>query len=61
MVGMGIRNGYVSSGKKMHELPLLYAFAKETGLDMVNFEGKTYRDVVYDFNGKDVDIILVSE
>lgn len=60
MVGMGIRNGYVSSGKKMHELPLLYAFSKEAGLNMVDFDGKGYDDVTYDFKGKDAEVIAGS-
>ena len=57
MVGLGIRNGYVSSGKKEHELPLLYAFAKETGQKMVTFSGESYDDKVYDFKGKDAEVI----
>lgn len=61
MIGMGIRNGYVSSGKKMHELPLLYAFCKETGQEMVDFDGKPYDDVAYDFKGKDADVIAGDE
>ena len=58
MVGLGIRNGYVSSGKKEHELPLLYAFAKETGQKMVNFSGESYDDKTYDFNGADVEVVV---
>lgn len=57
MVGMGIRNGYVSSGKKQHELPLLYAFSKETGKKMVDFEGVPYDDRIYDFKGGDAEVI----
>lgn len=57
MVGMGIRNGYVSSGKKQHELPLLYAFSKETGKQMVDFNGVPYDDRVYDFTGGDAEVI----
>lgn len=57
MIGMGIRNGYVSSGKKMHELPLLYAFSKESGKEMCNFEGKPFDGEVYDFNGKNLEVI----
>lgn len=57
MVGMGIRNGYVSSGKKQHELPLLYAFSKESGKEMVDFEGNSYGDKVYDFKGGDAEVI----
>ena len=57
MVGMGIRNGYVSSGKKQHELPLLYAFSKETGKEMVDFSGVSYDDRVYDFTGGDAEVI----
>lgn len=57
MVGMGIRNGYVSSGKKQHELPLLYAFAKESGKEMVDFDGNSYDDKVYDFKGGDAEVI----
>ena len=57
MVGMGIRNGYVSSGKKQHELPLLYAFSKESGLQMVDFDGNSYDDKVYDFKGGDAEVI----
>lgn len=57
MVGMGIRNGYVSSGKKQHELPLLYAFSKETGKQMVDFDGIPYDDRVYDFKGGDAEVI----
>lgn len=57
MVGMGIRNGYVSSGKKQHELPLLYAFSKEAGKEMVDFEGNSYDDKVYDFKGGDAEVI----
>ena len=57
MVGMGIRNGYVSSGKKQHELPLLYAFCKETGKEMVDFEGVAYDDREYDFSGGDAEVI----
>lgn len=61
MVGMGIRNGYVSSGKKEHELPLLYAFCRETGLDMVDFEGKSYQEMTYNFEGKDAEVIAGDE
>lgn len=61
MVGMGIRNGYVSSGKKEHELPLLYAFAKEAGLKMVDFDGKVYDDRTYNFNGNNAEVIVGSE
>lgn len=61
MVGMGIRNGYVSCGKKAHELPILYAFCAETGQDMVDFDGKSFKDVAYDFSGKDVDVIAGNE
>ncbi len=57
MVGMGIRNGYVSSGKKQHELPLLYAFSKETRKEMVDFEGKSYDEEIYDFKGGDANVI----
>ena len=57
MVGMGIRNGYVSSGKKQHELPLLYAFSKESGKEMVDFDGVPYDDRVYDFKGGDAEVI----
>lgn len=57
MVGMGIRNGYVSSGKKQHELPLLYAFSRETGKQMVDFDGISYDDKVYDFKGGDAEVI----
>ena len=57
MVGMGIRNGYVSSGKKQHELPLLYAFSKETGKEMVDFDGVPYDDKVYDFKGGNAQVI----
>ncbi len=57
MVGMGIRNGYVSSGKKQHELPLLYAFSKETGKEMVDFDGVPYDDRVYDFKGGDAEVV----
>ena len=57
MVGMGIRNGYVSSGKKQHELPLLYAFSKESGKQMVDFDGVPYDDRVYDFKGGDAEVI----
>ena len=61
MVGIGIRNGYVSSGKKEHELPLLYAFSKEAGLKMAGFDGKTYDDRIYDFNGRDAEVVAGSE
>lgn len=61
MVGTGIRNGYVSSGKKEHELPLLYAFSKETGLDVVDFDGNSYDDKVYNFNGKNAEVISGSK
>ena len=57
MVGMGIRNGYVSSGKKQHELPLLYAFSKESGKEMVDFDGVSYDEKVYDFTGGDAEVI----
>lgn len=57
MVGMGIRNGYVSSGKKQHELPLLYAFSEETGKEMVDFNDIPYKDKVYDFKGGDAEVI----
>jgi len=57
MVGMGIRNGYVSSGKKMHELPLLYAFCKETGKIIVDFEKKSFDEMIYDFHGKNINVI----
>lgn len=59
-VGLGIRNGYVSVGKKQHELPLLYAFANETDLKMVDFKGNSYGDKVYDFNGKDAQVVAAS-
>ena len=61
MVGMGIRNGYVSSGKKEHELPLLYAFCKETGREMVDFEGVPYDDKEYDFKGGDANVIAADQ
>ena len=61
MVGMGIRNGYVSSGKKMHELPLLYAFAAETGKEMIDFEGKSYGDKTYHFKGKNAEVIAADK
>ena len=61
MIGMGIRNGYVSKGKKEHELPLLYAFSKEAGLDMVDFDGHSYKDKSYDFKGKDAEVIVGNE
>lgn len=57
MVGIGVRNGYVSSGKKQHELPLLYAFSKETGKKMVDFEGQLYDDKIYDFKGENAEVI----
>lgn len=57
MVGMGIRNGYVSSGKKEHELPLLFAFANESGLKMVDFDGKPYDNRLYNFNGSNAEVI----
>ncbi len=57
MVGMGIRNGYVSSGKKQHELPLLYAFAKETGQQMVDFDGNYYDNKTYDFKGGNAEVV----
>ncbi len=57
MIGMGIRNGYVSAGKKQHELPLLYAFASETGKIMMDFDGKRYNNKIYDFNGGDAEVI----
>lgn len=57
MVGMGIRDGYVSSGKKQHELPLLYAFSKESGKEMVDFDGNSYDDKVYDFRGVNAEVI----
>lgn len=57
MVGMGIRDGYVSSGKKQHELPLLYAFAKETGKEMVDFNRNSYDEKIYDFSGVDAEVI----
>lgn len=61
MVGMGIRDGYVSSGKKQHELPLLYAFSKETGKEMVDFDGKPYDDRVYDFKGGNAEVIAADQ
>ena len=61
MIGMGIRNGYVSSGKKMHELPLLYAFCKETGKQLMDFEMNSYDEMIYDFNGKDATVIAGDE
>lgn len=61
MVGTGTRNGYVSSGKKEHELPLLYAFAKETGLQMVDFDGVSYDDRTYNFSGSNAEVIAGSE
>ena len=61
MVGMGIRNGYVSSGKKQHELPLLYAFSKESGLKMVDFDGVSYDDKVYEFGGSNAEVIAGDE
>lgn len=57
MVGMGIRDGYVSCGKKMHELPLLYAFCKETGKQLKDFRMNSFDEMIYDFNGKDVTVI----
>lgn len=57
MTGMGIRNGYVSTGKKMHELPLLYAFCKETGQDMCDFTGRSYDEITYDFSGGDAEVV----
>lgn len=57
MVGMGIRNGYVSSEKKQHELPLLYAFSKETGKEMVDFSGVSYDNKVYEFSAGDAEVI----
>ena len=61
MTGMGIRNGYVSSGKKMHELPLLYAFCSETGQDMCDFSGRSYKDITYDFSGGDAEVVAGNE
>lgn len=61
MIGMGIRNGYVSSGKKMHELPLLYAFSKETGKEMCDFEGNKLDNQEYDFLGKDIEVVVGDE
>lgn len=60
MVGIGVGDGYVSSGKKQHELPLLYAFASETGLEMTDFEGKSYANKEYDFNGTGAEVICAT-
>ena len=60
MVGIGVRDGYISSGKKQHELPLLYAFANETGLEMTDFEGKNYSNKEYDFNGIEAEVIAAT-
>jgi len=56
-VGMGAVDGYVAKGKKQHELPLLYAFCKETGKQMVDFNGIPYDDKVYDFHGKGAEVV----
>lgn len=60
MVGIGVRNGYVAKGKKQHELPLLYAFCKETGQEMVDFDGNSYDDKIYEFSGKNAEVIAGS-
>ena len=61
MTGMGIRNGYVSTGKKMHELPLLYAFCRETGQDMCDFSGRSYDDTTYDFSAGETEVVAGNE
>lgn len=61
LVGSGIRDGYISKGKKQHELPLLYAFCRETGKEMVDFDGKKYDEKVYDFSGKNASVIASDE
>ncbi len=57
MVGMKIRNGYVSKGKKMHELPLLYAFSKENGQEMCDFSGNSYDSIEYEFSATDKEVV----
>ena len=57
MVGVGIRNGYASAGKKQHELPMLYAFLKETGGEMVDFDGVPYDDKIYEFKAGNASVI----
>ena len=42
----------------MHELPLLYAFCKETGQEMVDFERNSYDDIIYEFSGKNAEVII---
>lgn len=57
MVGTKKRIGYVAYGKEHHKLPLLYAFCKETGQEMVDFEGNSYDDRIYEFSGKNAEVI----
>ena len=40
----------------MHELPLLYAFCRETNQDMCDFSEKTYGDVIYDFSAGNMEV-----
>ncbi len=57
MVGCGVRDGYIASGKKQHEFPLLYAFCRETGREMVDFCGVDYGEKTYEFSGRDATVI----
>ena len=56
-VAEGIFEGYASSHKKGHELPLFYLFCKETGVKMTDFAGKSYDNVRYDFNSTRYQVI----
>lgn len=61
MLGSKIRNGYVSDGKKMHELPLLFAFCKETNQKMLDFNGQPYDSREYNFKGKGCSVVAGEE
>lgn len=56
-VAEGIFEGYASSHKKGHELPLLYLLCKEAGIKMTDFAGNVYDDVGYDFNSTRYQVI----
>ena len=56
-VAEGIFEGYASSHKKGHELPLLYLLCKEAGVKMTDFAGRDYDDVGYDFNSTHYQVV----
>ena len=56
-VAEGIFEGYASSHKKGHELPLLYLLCKAAGVKMTDFAGNSYDGVKYDFNSTRYQVI----